>query len=941
MTLRGNLSFRVLLVVGGVLVGFPSHAAEPKLACTLQTEHVKWAIGVDGRSLAWIDLRDQKDYCPASHPPLATVKKAGKYHAATAAELREGMLELQFGDAGVRAVLRATAKPRHVLVEVVSLTGEGAEELVFVDLPLTLTGQPGEPLAACALALNLKTNVHELPQPSSRLRAACYPRFGFAGARVALIGCPPDQLRAVMQEVVSAAEELPKSPLGGPWALGQPINQGSYLFNFADMSEDKVEGWIKLAKRLGMTQIDFHGGTSFRFGDCRPNPTTYPRGFDSLKAVIDRLHAAGIAAGLHTYAFFMAKDCPWVTPVPDPRLAKDAEFTLAEPLTAEAAVVPVLESTEKMSAITGFFVRNSVTLQIDDELITYTGVTNQAPFQFTGCRRGACGTRVAAHAQGAKVQHLKECFGLFVPDADSTLLAEVAGKTAEAYNRCGFDMIYLDALDGEDILGGPENGWHYGAKFAFEIFQRLQKPALMEMSTFHHHLWYIRSRYCAWDHPTRSHKRFIDIHLEDNLRNRRMFMPGEFGWWALKSWSGAQGERTFPDDIEYLLGKCLGTDTGMAMMGIEPGNVDQIPALPVLADIIRRYEDLRHAGRVSEPIKERLRQPGAEFTLVGDLAGGWQFRPVQYARHRVEAGDWSRVWRVENAFARQPARLRIEALLSAGPYDAPGNVTVADFAKAGDFSPPTAAGEFRVELKPSQEQVKTGGVSGLYAATNPGATPRGAWTRIERTFAPPLDLSRHQALGLWVYGDGQQQVLNLQLRSPSHVSHGIGDHYIPIDFTGWRYFELIEPEGERHAQYTWPYGDIYSIYRESVAYGQVAALGLWYNHLPPGQRAACYLSPVQALPLVSAKLVRPAVSIGGQRIVFPVEIESGCYLECQSAEDCYLYGPQGQRLRSVVPEGDLPSLEAGANEIRFACGDPAGASPRANVTVISFGDALK
>ena len=68
----------------------------------------------------------------------------------------------------------------------------------------------------------------------------------------------------------------------------------------------------------------------------------------------------------------------------------------------------------------------------------------------------------------------------------------------------------------------------------------------MEMSTFHHHLWYIRSRYCAWDHPTRSHKRFIDMHLEDNLRNRRMFMPGEFGWWALKSWTGARASARSP-----------------------------------------------------------------------------------------------------------------------------------------------------------------------------------------------------------------------------------------------------------------------------------------------------------------------------------------------------------------------------------------------------------
>jgi hypothetical protein len=84
--------------------------------------------------------------------------------------------------------------------------------------------------------------------------------------------------------------------------------------------------------------------------------------------------------------------------------------------------------------------------------------------------------------------------------------------------------------------------------------------------------------------------------------------------------------------------------------------------------------------------------------------------------------------------------------------------------------------------------------------------------------------------------------------------------------------------------------------------------------------------------------VNPAVSIAGKRVVFPVEIESGCYLECNSAEDCQLYGPQGQLLRSVLPEGKIPSLES-ASEVRFECGDTADA--RANVTVISFGDPLK
>jgi hypothetical protein len=82
-------------------------------------------------------------------------------------------------------------------------------------------------------------------------------------------------------------------------------------------------------------------------------------------------------------------------------------------------------------------------------------------------------------------------------------------------------MIYLDALDGGDTVAGRENAWHYQAKFAFEICRRLEKPAIMEMSTFHHHLWYVRSRMGAWDHPQLSHKQFIDIHCRANAGLQR------------------------------------------------------------------------------------------------------------------------------------------------------------------------------------------------------------------------------------------------------------------------------------------------------------------------------------------------------------------------------------------------------------------------------------
>jgi hypothetical protein len=547
---------------------------------------------------------------------------------------------------------------------------------------------------------------------------------------------------------------------------------------------------------------------------------------------------------------------------------------------------------------------------------------------------------VASHAKGAKVHHLRECFGLFVPDGDSTLLADVAAKTAEMYNECGFDMIYLDALDGEDVIAGAQNGWHYGAKFTFEICKRLHRPALMEMSTFHHHLWYVRSRVGAWDHPSRSHKKFVDIHCAANEAARRIFMPATLGWWSFKTWTGALSEPTFADDIEYLCGKALGNDSGIEI-GLTPQSLTKTPANARLAAIVRQYEDLRLANYFAPDVKEQLRTPGDEFTLVRSPAGQWQFRRVQYDKHKVEGLDGhSDRWTATNRFARQPVGLRIEALLSAGPYDAPGNATLADFSTTGELAASGAQRGVTARLDTSAEPRKAGTASGRLTATSTRPGVQGSWAKFTRQFTPALKLSAQQAMGLWVHGDRRGEVLNLQLKSPPGFSPADGDHYIVVDFQGWRYFELVEPEGRRYADYVWPYGGIYSIYRENVTYSAVHALNLFVNNVPAKGSATCHLSPIRALPTVKAKLRNPTLTVNGASVVFPVEIDSGCTLECRSASDCKLYGPDGAVLSVVKPQGAIPILEAGENRVQFTCQSAGGVNPRANVSVISEGEVV-
>ena len=58
-------------------------------------------------------------------------------------------------------------------------------------------------------------------------------------------------------------------------------------------------------------------------------------------------------------------------------------FSLAADLDDQATTVPVKEPTEGMSTTTGFLIPNSVTLQIDQELITFSNLRTNPPYAFT------------------------------------------------------------------------------------------------------------------------------------------------------------------------------------------------------------------------------------------------------------------------------------------------------------------------------------------------------------------------------------------------------------------------------------------------------------------------------------------------------------------------------------------------------------------------------
>lgn len=971
--LKCRAGFYALVVLGITLTGGAFAAGNP-IALTCDT--FCYEISPSGKNIAFTDSAQKKDYLKAvtgEKAYCASVTKGAKTYVPSSVTFDNRTLRLTFAEAGVTASVQVKNEKTRLIFEVADVTG-APDSFTFVNVPLTLDALPTEPFAACSLSLNLLTRVDQLPALHRELWASCYQRFGFKNARAAVIGVPQKQILPVIRDVMKkAAPDVPFCDQGGTWALGAKEGYGSYLMNFGALTEETVDEWISHCKSLGFNQIDNHGsGGFFNFGSFELDPKKFPEGWKSYKRCIAKLHAAGISSIFHTYTCYISQNSKYVTPVPHPDLDLLSTFTLSAPLDEKATEIVVKEPTQEVSTRKGYMETSNRTLRIGDEIIEFTDVTREAPYTFTGCKRGFHGTKTVAHQAGARAGILKTFWnGMYIPEPHSALFDEVARRTAEIVDECGFDGIYLDAIEGLQYMWGKENYWYYGDKFVFEVMRNLKKPVGLEYAGMIHHWWHYRSRYQAWDMVSRGYKRFMDVRIASMkageeyqhgswggywpeiekfgaMKDLGLYLPLQFGWWRFNPWQSPKQDAMFLDDIEYVCCKMIGNNAGLSLINAVDAKFQEThPLFRDFIGMIRQYEELRHRNYFSEEVCAQLRVPGKEFTLFQADGGKWNFKPVFYKQHKIDGLDHpSAHWQLDNGFAAQPVKLRLETLMSSAAYDNPQQTGVLDPSTAGQFKKVRTAPGVDCGLKTSDAKVPATGEGAieLIASSTGESVQTATWGCLTKVCEPALNLGNKTALGVWINGDGNGELVDFKLYSGgAGMALHQSSHYVKIDFTGWKYFTFIEPESTRITDYKWPVLSKYYVYDNHIGvvnYAGVTEVQIWVNNLPANKKVRCLIGPVKAIPTAPVRIENPSVAINGQKITFPVTMNTGMFLELKSATDCKLYSPAGKVIQEVVPKGNVPVLKSGANELSFSAQTAEKVSTRMRVTVSAEGAPL-
>ena len=759
----------------------------------------------------------------------------------------------------------------------------------------------------------------------------------YRGMRFGLAAGPKSRIRDALKAMTIAAG-VPRSDKGGAWSMDSAMCRRSYLMAFW-IGEKSAPWWAELAERggIGAVHFDLFHKT---YGTYQPHPKLFPNGLASLSNAVASVHAAGLTAEMHTLTDSISFNDPMICPEAPDDLIAVYRYTLAKPLDAtnNTDEIVVNEKPGSKHDIALSYIGNGNILQIGTELVQYSGVSTNAPWRFTGIKRGVFGSKIKKHEAGDTVKYLWQHFISLFAEPETPLGEKLYDNIARVLSFCDFDAIYLDGIDGL----APWM-WRYNA-VAHGIYSaclRHGKAPFYEDSCWSSYPWWFHSRIGAWDYPRWAPKMFTDRHLRDVVRKSRdeNLLEPQLGWWKIRGSSGrAPGFRV--DDNEYFAAKCAAVDAAaswqLSKFNMYPWTFEapgKFPFIDVrMFTYTGWYERFRLARAFTDDAVALMAKPGQDVRLRQDDRGEWKLTPCEYDLYRITSAE-TKDWRVRSDVERKGCAMRFEALHPVEPYSSTNAFEVFTPANAAVYETNTVGPTVTL----AREFVQDGphGPSLRFSATNTGKSRRGAWARIiHREKHPYVDMHKNAAMGLWVKGDGSGALLNVQASTPREWFVSYSDFYVTLDFKGWRYFAfpLRERNSEQSAKYEWPYSkSIFSLCRE-VEMRKISGVGLYLNEIPAGGRAEVEVSAVKALPLAEYELDDVTVTVNGVRHAIPFKFAQGDVAELEDGV-WTKYSGGGDPIERRAAEG-VVELKAGENILSFSAkSNVSGTAPRAEVVV--------
>lgn len=882
-----------------------------------------------------IDLRDiaRRKSIIAGEPAqkFMKIRKGGKDYGLSTINLSDGLLTAHFEGCDITITFAVITSSMDVALEMRTVSTHDFEYLEFLRLPVRLTSNIASLLNVVYDDQNSVGVLAATPQTEACIveylgggygvvvGARYWPAVSTGKVKAVAFGCDTRRLMSTI-EAIEVEHGLPHPTIDGEWSKSSADLHKGYLF--CDLKMDNLEEAVGFTKQAGLTYILILSKSwNSSVGSYPINSNNFPGGIRDLKKAVDKIHAHGLKAGMHCLTAGIADHDQYLRPMPDPRLHTKDEFVLTEGIDAKSSSIPLL--LEKHIEVDLEEQKTERVMRVEDELISCSGIPEIRPGDglSLSCRRGSYGTTPGAHLKGVKAKALSRIYNMFMPDPKSSLIDEIAERLAFIYNTCGFDMIYFDG--GETMMAtGP--GWYTMGLLHEAFYKKIDGEILWQGSGTPHYSWHYVTRLTCHDAVYLDPKAYCDQRKALLIKTyyRPNLITPDLGWWGFYS-HAVSHYATVPDDINYLCAKAVGWDGAIGLQA----NIEALRSNGRTTEILEQaavWQNLQHQGYFTDAIKSRLRESNMDFRLVrGDVTDTWQVQPLRYLPDFVAVSNSSSSKQrfVHLSSDNSPVEFSIRALTKLSAPGASGNIIL--------FNPKFEASALTLSYNPdivkaevdvrNDEHVEGGKAFRIYAELK--VKKDHVYLKMDKKFKKPLDLRQHRIPGIWIMGDGSRALINLQLED---LRGKFRDHYIDIDFSGWRYIALQMPETRRVWDYDWQYNKEFSL--RDFDYSNVGAVNIYLNEIAPGAKHCVLIGMIEALRETETILTEPSLTINGTQLKSAVVMQPDEYLECNEYGACRHFSPSGhllatETLSEISMEGALTgrvSFHKGDNLVSFS-----------------------
>ncbi len=446
-----------------------------------------------------------------------------------------------------------------------------------------------------------------------RYVAPAYEDGELVGSKIAIFGCQEEDALETLGKI-EVEEGLPHPMINGIWGKVSPGATASYLI--IGFGEDDLDEAIDLTKKAGLRYL-YHGGPFESWGHFKLNEKQFPDNWASMRRCVARAEKEGVLLGVHTLSNFITTNDPYVTPVPDHRLAIVGSSQLVNDVDMGQTAIAI-KSPDYFNQYNN---NNLHTVRIGDELVRYGKVSESEPWTLEDCERGAFGTRPGAHEQDEEIFKLMDHgYKTFLTNVE--MQDEVAERIARLFNETGLRQISFDGLEGCWATGMGQYGRTlFVNKWYESLNDELKGKVINDASNPGHYFWHIYTR-MNWGEPW--YAGFRESQTQYRLKNQNFYnrnlMPHMLGWFSMKP-------ETSIEDAEWLLARAAGFDAGFALV-TSPGIVRINGFGGEIISAISQWEKARMGGAFNDQQKALMRSVSNEFHLEVVDDTSWNLRRI-------------------------------------------------------------------------------------------------------------------------------------------------------------------------------------------------------------------------------------------------------------------------------------------------------------------------